>query len=123
MVGGDALPHLADVKRNSLMLAIFGLCPNLKFRPARGRSAECEGGRRKRNEVNLGHLIGWTMIVVTVLIIITTVVHIHKNIGIGTTRGFLWFLAVIIGSLFGVILYRFFRQPIEDTLETMFERF
>jgi hypothetical protein len=68
----------------------------------------------------LNHLIGWSIIAVVVSIIITNVVHIHKNIGITSTRGFFWFLAVIFGSLFGVILYRYFREPIENLLEALF---
>lgn len=70
----------------------------------------------------IGHIIGWSLVVVTLWLIVTTVVHAHKHVGISTVRGFLWLLAVIVGSLFGVVLYRFFREQVEYACETLFEK-
>jgi len=70
----------------------------------------------------IGHIIGWTLVAVTLWLMVTTVIHIQKHVGISTTRGFLWFLAVVVGSLIGVVLYRFFREQVEYVFETLFER-
>ena len=70
----------------------------------------------------IGHILGWSLVIMTLWLIGTTVIHIHKHIGISTTRGFLWLLFVIVGSLFGVVLYRFFRERVEYVCETLFER-
>ena len=70
----------------------------------------------------IGHIIGWTLIAVTLWLIVATVIHIQRHVGISTTRGFLWLMAVVVGSLFGVVLYRFFRKQVEHAFEKLFER-
>jgi hypothetical protein len=70
----------------------------------------------------IGYIIGWSLFAAVVWLMITTVIRIHREIGLSSTRGFLWLLAVLVGSLFGVILYRFFRGPVEYACETLFER-
>ena len=68
-----------------------------------------------------GSIVGWSLVVLTLLWIVTTIVHIHRHIGLGTTRGIYWLLAVIVGSLFGVVLYRFFRDQTESICESLFK--
>jgi hypothetical protein len=70
-----------------------------------------------------GMIIGWSLVAFAIIAILATIIDIHKNLGILSTRGFYWLLAVIVGSLFGVVLYRFFRPQVEDFCETMFKRF
>lgn len=54
--------------------------------------------------------------------IIAALVSIHRSFGLLSTRGFGWGVVVVLGSLFGLILYRFCRQPIEGLVDTMFQR-
>jgi phosphate/sulfate permease len=70
----------------------------------------------------VGNIIGWGLVAAVVWFMITTVIQIHRDLGLLSTRGFLWLLAVLVGSLFGVILYRFFRDSVEYICETLFER-
>jgi hypothetical protein len=58
--------------------------------------------------------VAWAMI--------STLRAIYRDIGFTSTRGFLWALAVIFGTLFGVILYRFFRGHVESLCATLFAR-
>ena len=62
----------------------------------------------------LGPILGWTMLALALLAIVTTLVKIQKDVGLISATGFPWMFVVIIGSLFGVVLYRWFREPIED---------
>jgi hypothetical protein len=71
----------------------------------------------------LGHIIGWGLVAVTLWLMVTTIVRIHRDIGLATTRGFLWLLAVLVGNLFGVILYRLFRKQVEYLCESVFGSF
>lgn len=66
-------------------------------------------------------IIGWSIMILALLWIISTIIHIHRHIGLGTTRGISWLLAVIVGSLFGVVLYRFFRDQTESLYQRLFE--
>ena len=75
-----------------------------------------------RKEPVIGYVIGWSSVAAVVWFMITTVIRIHREVGVSSTRGFLWLLAVLVGSLFGVILYRFFREPVEYICESLFER-
>jgi hypothetical protein len=70
----------------------------------------------------IGNIIGWGLVAAVVWFMITTVIRIHRDLGLLSTRGFLWLLAVLVGNLFGVILYRFFRESVEYICETLFER-
>ena len=70
----------------------------------------------------IGHIIGWSLVAVVLWLIVMTAVHIHNHIGISTTRGFLWLLVVIVGNLFGVVLYRFFREQAENICESLFQK-
>ena len=73
-------------------------------------------------ETIIGYVIGWSLVAAVAWLMITTVIRIHREINLSSTRGFLWLLAVLIGNLLGVILYRFFREPVEYVCETLFER-
>jgi hypothetical protein len=64
---------------------------------------------------------GWGLGAVVLWLMITTMLRIHKDLGISTVRGGLWALTVIAGNLLGVLLYRYFRAQIENMVETMFE--
>ena len=65
---------------------------------------------------DIGLVIGWGVVGIAITIIVFTIVDIHKNLGIGTPRGIFWLLIVLVGSLFGVILYWFFRQRVEGLI-------
>ncbi|HSU52515.1 MAG TPA: hypothetical protein VLT36_00490 [Candidatus Dormibacteraeota bacterium] len=69
----------------------------------------------------IGYIIGWSLVAAVVWFMITTIIRIHREIGLTSTRGFLWLLAVLVGNLLGVILYRFLRGPVENVCETLFE--
>jgi hypothetical protein len=71
----------------------------------------------------MGHITGWGLVAVTLWLMVITIVHIHKDIGLSTTRGFLWLLAVLVGTLLGVVLYRFFRKQTEYLCESVFGNF
>ena len=73
-------------------------------------------------ETIIGYVIGWSLVAVVVWLMIMTVIRIHRDISLSSTRGFLWLLAVLVGNLLGVILYRFFRRPVEYVCENLFER-
>jgi hypothetical protein len=75
-----------------------------------------------RKEPVIGYVIGWSFVAAVVWFMITTVIRIHREVGLSCTRGFLWFLAVLVGNLLGVILYRFFREPVEYICKSLFER-
>ena len=55
----------------------------------------------------IGLIIAWTLICLTIWAIVAAIIDIHKKIGLCSNCGFFWMLAVIAGSLLGVILYRF----------------
>ena len=73
-------------------------------------------------ELIIGNIIGWGFVAAMVWFTVITIIQIHKDIGIRSTRGFIWFLVVLTGNLFGVVLYRFFRAPVEGICESLFER-
>ncbi len=75
-----------------------------------------------RTALLIGQVIGWGLVAVTVWLMVTTVIRIHREIGLSSTRGFLWLLAVLVGNLLGVILYRFFREPVEYVCDTLCEK-
>lgn len=66
--------------------------------------------------------IGIILSMLVVWAMIAALVSIHRSFGLFSTRGFGWGVVVVLGSLFGVILYRFFRQPIEGLVDTMFQK-
>ena len=68
-------------------------------------------------------IVGYVICGLVVLAVIHTLVDIHRKFGISSPRGGLWALAVIVGNLFGIILYRFFRQPVENLVQTMTQRY
>ena len=68
----------------------------------------------------IGYIIGWGLIGAVAWFMITTIIRIHREVGLSSTRGFFWLLAVVVGDLLGVILYRFFRGPVEYLCETLF---
>lgn len=70
----------------------------------------------------IGYVIGWGFVAAGVWLMVTTIIRIHREIGLSTTRGFLWLLAVLVGNLLGVILYRFFGESVEYVCDTMCER-
>jgi hypothetical protein len=70
----------------------------------------------------IGYVVGWGFVAAAAWLMITTIIRIHREIGLSTTRGFLWLLAVLVGNLLGVILYRFFRASVEYVCDTMCER-
>jgi hypothetical protein len=70
----------------------------------------------------VGNLVGWTFLAAVAWLMVTTLRAIHRDLGFVCTRGFLWALAVVVGNLFGVILYRFFREPVENICATLFAR-
>ena len=66
--------------------------------------------------------VGLGLAAITLVLIVYALVDIHRKIGFSTTRGLLWACAVIVGSLFGVVLYRYFREPSGKFLEFMVEK-
>src|SRR5215216_1878299 len=42
----------------------------------------------------IGHLIGWSLVATALWCIGRTIIQIHRELGLLSTRGFLWFLAV-----------------------------
>ena len=66
--------------------------------------------------------VGFALAAVAIVIIIFTLVDVHRKIGLSTNRGFFWACVVACGSLFGVLLYWYFRQPTENLVEFMIER-
>lgn len=70
----------------------------------------------------IGNIVGWTFAAAVVWVMVSTLRAIHRDLGFVCMRGFLWAVAVVVGSLFGVILYRFFRAPVENICATLFQR-
>lgn len=68
--------------------------------------------------MSLGILIS----LIVVWLVISSLVSIHRHFGLTSTRGLLWSLGVVVGSLFGVILYRYFRKPTEDLVGHLIEK-
>jgi F0F1-type ATP synthase assembly protein I len=70
----------------------------------------------------IGYIIGWGLVAVVIWFMIATIIRIHREVGLSSTCGFLWLLAVLVGNLLGVLLYRFFREPTEYLCDTLFGR-
>ncbi len=70
----------------------------------------------------IDNVIVWGLAAATVFFMATSIAHVHEHISLSTTRGFFWLLAILVGNLLGVILYRLFRGQVENLCETMFER-
>jgi hypothetical protein len=68
----------------------------------------------------IGYIIGWSLVAAVVWFMTTTIIRIHRDLGLSSTRGFFWLLAVLVGNLLGVILYRFFREPVENLCDLLF---
>jgi hypothetical protein len=68
----------------------------------------------------LGPILGWTLVALTLWAILATLVKIQKDVGLLSPTGLPWMVVVIVGSLFGVVLYRWFREPIEEKARKLF---
>jgi hypothetical protein len=63
---------------------------------------------------SVGQIIGWALVALTLWAIIATLLKIKSDVGLLSPTGMPWAIVVIVGSLFGVILYRWFREPVEQ---------
>ena len=72
--------------------------------------------------VLIGHVAGWSLVFFVAWMMIITVAHIKRDLGLLSPRGFSWFLAILVGNLLGVVLYKFFRLPVERACEALLER-
>jgi len=70
----------------------------------------------------IGYFIGWTLVAAVLWSMLVTLHAIYRELGFVCLQGFLWALAVVIGNLFGVVLFRYFRLPVERVCATLFEK-
>ncbi len=68
----------------------------------------------------LGPILGWTLVMLALWAIVATLLKIQKEVGLFSPTGLPWMLVVIVGSVFGVVLYRWFREPIEEKTKKFF---
>jgi hypothetical protein len=68
----------------------------------------------------LNQISGWLCLGLLLWAVISTLIKIHKEIGLLSNAGFMWGLAVVIGNLFGVFLFRFLRNPCENLFRRLF---
>lgn len=73
-------------------------------------------------EAIVGNIIGWFVIIALLWLAVDTLIRIHRELGLLSNRGFLWGIAVISCNLIAIILYRRYRDKVEDVVETLFER-
>lgn len=69
-----------------------------------------------------GLVLGWILVALTICVIATTLLKIHRDVGLLSPAGLPWAAVVIVGSLFGVVLYRWFRYPIERATQRLLRR-
>jgi hypothetical protein len=68
----------------------------------------------------IGPILGITFIALALWAMIGTLVHIQKDVGIVSPTGLSWAFLVIVCNLAGVILHRWFREPIEERAKKLF---
>ncbi len=67
-------------------------------------------------------LLGIVVSLIVVWLVISSLVSIHRHFGLTSTRGLLWSFGVVVCSLFGVILHRYFRKPTEELVGHLIEK-
>ncbi|MBI5381874.1 MAG: hypothetical protein HZA31_08240 [Opitutae bacterium] len=68
----------------------------------------------------LGLILGMAFIGLALWAMISTLIHIQRDVGIVSPTGLPWTVLVIVSNLAGVILYRWFREPIEERAKKLF---
>ena len=67
----------------------------------------------------VGHIVGWSAVGITIVIIVFTIADINKNRDLSPPNRTSWVLFVLVGNLFGVIMYWFFRDKYEEFIRNM----
>lgn len=67
-------------------------------------------------------ILGIAFIGLALWAMISTLMHIQKSVGIISPTGLPWAFLVVFCNLAGVILYRWFREPIEEGAKHLFRR-
>jgi hypothetical protein len=68
----------------------------------------------------VGPILGLVFVGLALWAMASTLLHIQRDVGIVSPTGLPWALLVVICNLAGVILYRWFREPIEEHAKKLF---
>ncbi|MAS93907.1 MAG: hypothetical protein CMO55_12000 [Verrucomicrobiales bacterium] len=69
------------------------------------------------------YVTGGATVVISLCFVIAGLIRIHREIGITSSWGWFWVFVVVVGNVFGFVLFVYFRDKTEGFVSSLFEKY